>query len=50
MMFQRKIKEFCQEFHDMIGKNRIKECFLADTDFHSESCHEAHKMPIRFYL
>ena len=37
MMFQRKIKEFCQEFHDMIGKNRIKECFLADTDFHSES-------------
>ena len=32
MMFQR--KEFCQELHDMIGKNRIKECFLVDTDFH----------------
>ena len=37
LMFQRKIKEFCQELHDMIGKNRIKECFLVDTDFHSES-------------
>ena len=36
MMFQRKIKEFCQELH-MIGKNRIKECFLVDIDFHSES-------------
>ena len=35
MMFQRKIKEFCQEL--VIGKNRIKECFLVDIDFHSES-------------
>ena len=24
MMFQRKKKEFCQELHEMIGKNRIK--------------------------
>ena len=37
MMFQRKIKELCQELHDMIGKNRIKECFLVDIEFHSES-------------
>ena len=37
MMFQKKIKEFCHELHDMIGKNRIKECFLVDTDFDSES-------------
>ena len=37
LMFQRKIKESCQELHDMIGKNRIKQCFLVDIDFHSES-------------
>ena len=37
MMFQRKMKELCQELHDMIGKNRIKECFLVDIEFHSES-------------
>ena len=36
-MLQRKVKELCQELHDMIGKNRIKECLLVDIGFHSES-------------
>ena len=36
MMFQKKMKELSQELYDLIGKNRIKECFLVDIDFHSE--------------
>ena len=37
MLFQRKIKELCQDIHDMIGKKKIKKCFLVDVEFHSES-------------
>ena len=37
MMFQKKIKGFCYELHDMIGKSSIKECFLVNISFHSES-------------
>ena len=33
----RKIKELCQELHDSLGKKRIGECFLVDTEFRNES-------------
>ena len=36
MLFQKNMKELSQELDDLIGKNRIKECFLVDIDFHSE--------------
>ena len=35
--FQNKIKELCQKIHDNLGKQRIKECFLVDIEFQSES-------------
>ena len=37
MMFQGKLKKVFQQIHDLIGNHKIKECFLVDTDFHSES-------------
>ena len=37
MMFQRKVKDVYQSIHDAIGDNRIKDCFLVDVDFKSES-------------
>ena len=37
MLFQRKIKELCQDIHEMIRKKKIKKCFLVDVEFHSES-------------
>ena len=36
MMLHRKIKEFCKELQDMIGKIKIKECFFVNSDFQSE--------------
>ena len=36
MLFQGKIKDLCQQIHDHLGKQRIKECFLVDVDL-SES-------------
>ena len=37
MMFQGKIKELCQEIHDLLGKKKINECFLVDIEFKNES-------------
>ena len=37
IMFQNKIKELCQKIHDCLGKQRIKQCFLVDVEFQSES-------------
>ena len=35
MLFQSKIKDLCQQIHDHLGKQKIKECFLVDVDFQS---------------
>ena len=37
MMFQNKIKLLFEQIHDTLGKKKIKDCFLVDVDFHSES-------------
>ena len=37
MMFQRKIKAVWQEIHDAFGANAIKDCFVTDINFRSES-------------
>ena len=37
MLFQSKIKYLCQQIHDHLGKQKIKNCFLVDVDFQSES-------------
>ena len=37
MMIQNKIKELCIKIHDELGKKKIKDCFLVDVEFHSES-------------
>ena len=37
MMFQGKLKKLFQQIHDLIGNHKIKECFLVETDFRSES-------------
>ena len=31
------MKKVFQQIHDLIGNHKIKECFLVDTDFRSES-------------
>ena len=37
MMFQRKVKDVHRIIHNAIGDNHIKDCFLVDVDFKSES-------------
>ena len=37
MLFQNKIKDLCQRIHDHIGQQKIKDCFLVDVEFQSES-------------
>ena len=37
MMFQGKIKELCQEIHDLLGNKKINDCFMVDVEFKSES-------------
>ena len=37
MMFQRKIKELCQQIHDSLGKQKISDCFLVGIEFRNES-------------
>ena len=37
IMFQNKIKELYQKIHDCLGKQKIKEYFLVDVEFQSES-------------
>ena len=37
MMIQRKVKKVFQDIHDALGKVKIKDCFLVDIEFHSES-------------
>ena len=37
MMFDRKIRELCQQIHDGIGGHKLSKCFLVDVDFRNES-------------
>ena len=37
MMFQNKQKQLCQQIQDALGKRKIKDCFLVDVEFQSES-------------
>ena len=37
MLFQRKIKDMCQQIHDQIGKQKLNDCFLVDVEFRNES-------------
>ena len=37
MMFHNKIKLLFEQIHATLGKKKIKDCFLVDVDFHSES-------------
>ena len=37
MMFQGKIKKFCQQIHDSLGNQKINECFLVDIEFKNQS-------------
>ena len=37
IMFQNQIQEMCRKIHDSLGKQRIKESFLVDVEFQSES-------------
>ena len=37
MLFQRKIKELCQQIHDQLGTQKLSDCFLVDIDFRNES-------------
>lgn len=37
MLFQRKIKEMCQQIHDKLGKEKLSDCFMVDVEFRNES-------------
>ena len=37
MLFQRKIKDVCQQIHDQLGKQKLTDCFMVDLDFRNES-------------
>ena len=37
MLFQRKIKDMCQQIHAQIGKQKLNDCFLVDVEFRNES-------------
>ena len=37
MMFQLKLKELCQEIHDLLGHRKISDCFMVDIEFSRES-------------
>ena len=37
MLFQQKVKAFCQSIHDSLEKEKINDCFLVEVDFCSES-------------